>query len=399
LAIDVPAAVGLDGFGAQRGTRNLSRYWVGLVGTVPLTLWAWQPHTLTAPLGFVDRNAQVGSFGCVAAAGYTVPIRRVHAFVECGLLRGWDMDSIMLEAGISPLLLAEQRARVTTVQTAKLIQLLWAATDDELMGLGPAPMPRGTFRLLSFALLSSKDVETALARGKQFCKLLPGIPPVRASTAAGFTTLSVDLSGIGRSMDLLIDSLLATLHRLLGWAIGRRVPLARIEVPYYNTGDVDDYDLIFGAPVVFGARTAALVFGSEILTAPLVRSDAELEQYIRNSPGDIIARRDYGTSLSDRVRRMLKPGRHEHLPSMDDIAVRLAMSPQTVRRKLHEENTSLRQIREEILRDAAIASLSNGGETIAALSDRLGFSEPSAFTRAFRRWTGSPPSSYRPEFT
>jgi AraC-like DNA-binding protein len=93
---------------------------------------------------------------------------------------------------------------------------------------------------------------------------------------------------------------------------------------------------------------------------------------------------------------MIKPGRQEQLPSMDDIAARLAMSPQTVRRKLREEHTSLREIRDDILRDAAIASLSRGDETVAALSERLGFSEPSAFTRAFRRWTGSAPGSYRP---
>jgi len=94
---------------------------------------------------------------------------------------------------------------------------------------------------------------------------------------------------------------------------------------------------------------------------------------------------------------MIKPGRQEQLPSMDDIAARLAMSPQTVRRKLREERTSLREIRDAVLRDAAIASLAKGDETIAELSERLGFSEPSAFTRAFRRWTGSPPGSYRPD--
>jgi AraC-like DNA-binding protein len=346
---------------------------------------------MTASLGFVDRNARVGIFNYVTTAGYTVPIRRVQAFVGLGLQRGWDVEAIMGEAGISPMLLTEVRARVTTAQISRLVQLLWAVTDDELLGLGAAPMPRGTFRLLSFALLSSQDVGTALARGEQFCRALPGIPPIEVSTADGLTTFSVDLGGIGQPLDLLVDSLLATLHRFLG--------LAHIEVPYDKTGDVDDYDLIFGAPVVFGAPVAALVFGSEILTAPLVRSDAELEQYIRNSPGDILARRDYGTSLNDQVRRMLKPGRHGQLPSMDDIAARLAMSPQTVRRKLREENTALREIRDEILRDAAIASLSKGNETIAALSDRLGFSEPSAFTRAFRRWTGSPPGSYRTDRT
>jgi AraC-like DNA-binding protein len=81
--------------------------------------------------------------------------------------------------------------------------------------------------------------------------------------------------------------------------------------------------------------------------------------------------------------------------TVDDVAKRLAVSAQHLRRLLRDEGTSFREIKEEILRDEAIASLVRGGETVEELSDRLGFSEPSAFRRAFRRWTGNPPGSYR----
>ena len=329
--------------------------------------------------------------------GYTIPIRRVQAFVGIGLRRGWNIEAMMRDAGIPPMLLTENRARVTADQIAVLVQALWSTTEDELLGLGAAAMPRGTFKLLSYSLMSSPDVATALERFSQFSRALPAVPPSDVSLADGLVRLAVDLSEIDEPLDLLVDALLATAHRFLGWAIGRKVPLDRVEVPYTHPNDVDDYDLIFGAPIVFDAPQAALVCGSDVLRAPLVRSEAELDEFIRNAPCDLLARRDYGTSLADQVRHMIKPGRREQLPSMDDIAARLAMSPQTVRRKLREENTSLREIRDDILRDAAITSLSRGDETVAALSERLGFSEPSAFTRAFRRWTGSAPGSYRPD--
>jgi AraC-like DNA-binding protein len=316
--------------------------------------------------------------------------------VGLGLAHGWDIEAMMRDAGISPSLLAENRARVTASQIATLVQSLWSATDDELLGLGSAPMPRGTFRLLSYGMMSSPDAAIALERFGQFSRALPAVPPCAMSVDGELVRLTIDLSDIDEPLDVLIDALLAAVHRFLGWAIGRKVPLKHVELPYSRPPEVDDYDLIFGAPVVFDAVRAALVCGSDLLRAPLVRSEAELDEFIRNAPGDLLAGRDYGTSLTDRVRHMIKPGRQEQLPSMDDIAARLAMSPQTVRRKLREEHTSLREIRDDILRDAAIASLSRGDETVAALSERLGFSEPSAFTRAFRRWTGSAPGSYRP---
>jgi AraC-like DNA-binding protein len=92
---------------------------------------------------------------------------------------------------------------------------------------------------------------------------------------------------------------------------------------------------------------------------------------------------------------MIERRKADEAVTIDDVAKRLTVSAQHLRRLLRDEGTSFREIREEILRDEAISSLVRGGETVEELSDRLGFSEPSAFRRAFRRWTGNPPGSYR----
>jgi AraC-like DNA-binding protein len=81
--------------------------------------------------------------------------------------------------------------------------------------------------------------------------------------------------------------------------------------------------------------------------------------------------------------------------SAEGLARQLSMSEPSLRRKLRAEGTSLREVRDAIRCRIAVSSLGEGAEPIAALSERLGFSEPSAFTRAFRRWTGHPPSFYR----
>jgi AraC-like DNA-binding protein len=132
------------------------------------------------------------------------------------------------------------------------------------------------------------------------------------------------------------------------------------------------------------------------LSAPVVRSEGELMEFIRTSPNDLLFRQDYQPTTSSRVRRMIERRKVDEAVTVDDVAKRLTVSAQHLRRLLRDEGTSFREIKEEILRDEAIASLVRGGETVEELSDRLGFSEPSAFRRAFRRWTGNPPGSYRP---
>lgn len=326
---------------------------------------------------------------------YTIPIQRVQAFVGLALRRGWNVEAMLGAAGISPTLLAEGRSRVTTDQAGVLFRELWHQTDDELLGLGINPVPRGTFRLLCFALINSPDLGAAMQRFEDVNRAVPGIPPIAITVRGDTARLSIDISRIEQPLDLLIDTLLAFTHRFIGWAVGKRIPLHQVEVPYAGSAEVDDYDLIFGAPVVFSADQPALVFDKDDLSAPMVRDERSLNDYLGDAPASMLTYRSYATSIASQVRLLLAQGLTGDWLSFDEIAAKLAMSPQTLRRKLREEDTSPREIKEEILRDAAITSLVCGDETVAALSRRLGFSEPSAFSRAFRRWTGSPPGSYQ----
>ena len=325
----------------------------------------------------------------------TLPIGRVRGQVDHGAHRGWDVDALLAQAGIPPTLLSEERSRVTWEQGAELVRRVWLATDDDLLGLGLQPVPRGMFRVVCFGLISAPTLGAGIRRFESFERSLPGFPAIVFTEAEDEARLAFDISAIAHPIAILVDTMLATTHRFLGWMIGRRLRLLRVELPYPQDPEIDDYDIIFGAPVVFSAGAPTLVFDAAQLDAPIVRTEDDLTAFLRDAPSGVIGTRSYSVSLAAQVRRILERGLSGRWPTVDDIARELLMSPQTLRRKLQEEHTTPRDIREEILRDAAIASLVRGEETVAALSRRLGFSEPSAFSRAFRRWTGSPPGSYQ----
>ncbi|MFF2556361.1 AraC family transcriptional regulator [Nocardia sp. NPDC058058] len=330
-----------------------------------------------------------------AEAGSTLPIQRVRAIVELAGARGWDISGMLADAGISPDLLSEGRSRVTIDQAVRVVQQLWRATDDELLGLGLQPMPRGTLRLVCFGLMGAPTLGAAVRRFESFRRSLPGLPRASLTEYDGEARVSFDMSGADRAPGIVIDTMLTITHRFLAWLIGGRLRLRRVEVPYPRDPEVDDYDVVFGAPVVFSAAEPTLIFDAALLDHPIARTEEELLEFLRNAPSGVLGPRDYSISLAARVRHIVQRGLDGEWPGVEDVAAELSMSPPTLRRKLREEHTALREIREQILRDAAIASLVRGEETVAALSRRLGFSEPSAFSRAFRRWTGSPPGSYQ----
>lgn len=343
-----------------------------------------------------DRRAErsVGHFD------YTIPIERVQALVGLAVQRGWDCGELLRRAQISALsrkgLSREGRFRVSPEQVSLLLTTLVRDTHDELLGLGVGPVPVGTLRMLGYAILGATDLRQALARFQQCRYAVAGIPPVHVSTDGPTTTLSIDLCAVAHPIDVLVDIALAATHRIMAWAIDSQIRLQRVEIPHPHQPDVDDYDVIFDSPISFSADRAALVFPTAALASPIMRNEKDWDDFLRHAPAAILLRRDYAVSLTDRARRILELGLTDaQSMAAGEIAERLQISPQTLRRKLREEDTSLRQIRERMLRDAAIASLTTGAETVAALSQRLGFSEPSAFIRAFRRWTGTSPGTYR----
>ena len=322
-------------------------------------------------------------------------MRFVRAAVDGAAARGIDLRPILSRAAIPEALLADDRARCTPEQVSTFVREVWRLSEDELFGLGSVPVPRGTFRLVCYALINSPDLRTVYERLAEFGPALPALPPFESVVGPQVTRLQVDLSGFDDPGHLLADFILLVVHRFTGWLIGQRVRLHVVELPYPEPDNADEYDLIYGAPLRFDAAHPALEFDSALLGLPILRGERELDDYLKHSPADLLGRRDYGTTLADQVRRILERGLRGEWPSSDDVAQRLSISPQHVRRRLRDEGTSVGAIKEELLRDAAIAGLARG-VAVDELSSRLGFSEPSAFRRAFKRWTGSTPAAYQP---
>lgn len=330
------------------------------------------------------------------SARYRVSGRRARAWIELAMRQGWDLGALLAEAGISPAPYTQGRCVISEQQAAILVRRLWRATGDEMLGLGSAPAPRGTARLLGFAMLGAPDLGSALRRYVEFAKAVPAYPQAVIDVGATEARVCAHVATAENADEVVVDAMLIVGHRLLSWATGSTLPLRRVEFPYARPDDgVDGYRAIFRAPVVFSAPAAAIVVDVEVLNAPLIRTEAEVEKFLSRAPAGLFARENSDWSVSVQARHVFaEQGLRGNWLSLEELAERLEMSPPTLRRRLREEGVSMRQIREGTLREAAVAGLIRGEETVAGLSRRLGFSEPSAFTRAFRRWTGASPASY-----
>ena len=357
---------------------------------------------MTATSQLLDRTAHQSAYA-PAVSSRTVPIDLLLAAIAFAQGRHWEVDDILRQMGISPQLLAEGRSRVTEEQLTRVVQELWRRTDDEMFGLGARALPRGSFRLLCYGVLGAKDLAGLLDRFQKLARAMPALPPIALEVGVELARVSIN-APISADPELDLTAALpvcvglALLHRLFGWAIGGHLQLVAVELSYPRQFE-EIHDLVFAAPLVFDAARPAIVFERALLQAPMMRTEAELDAFIARSPAGLLSRPAHEATVAEQVRRMVEHAIRDHrpaeIPSSDEVARRLAISPQTLRRRLAADGTAYRRVRDEVLRDAAVTSLVAGEESIAHLAIRLGFSEPSAFTRAFHRWTGNPPSAYR----
>lgn len=303
------------------------------------------------------------------------------------------VPELLRTVGLDPFALHDERlASVSTEQFTRLVRAVWELLDDELMGQWPVPSRRGSFATMGLLAVHCPDLRTALTRGCGFYNLFPGGPRFRLSVEGEHTRLELE-PGPGV---FLTESLLMIWHRFAGWL--SRAPLLPIvvELAYPAPVHSAEYAALFGAPAVFEQGCSALVFDSSALSASVQRDERALAGFLRSAPADLLARREHGTSVASAVRRLIEEDLAAAgvLPSLTRVATRMSYSPSSLRRRLAAEQHSYRAICDDLRRELAVASVSDGRESLDELAARLGFSEASALHRAFRRWTGLTPGSY-----
>jgi len=131
------------------------------------------------------------------------------------------------------------------------------------------------------------------------------------------------------------------------------------------------------------------------LKLPINRNEAAKRAFLRGARANLLVRYANDAGLAASVRGKLRATAPIEWPDLEQMARLLRMLVSTLRHRLQLEGRSYRSIRDELLRERAIRALNGGWIGVAELAASLGFAEPSAFHRAFRKWRGTTPGAYR----
>ncbi len=153
---------------------------------------------------------------------------------------------------------------------------------------------------------------------------------------------------------------------------------------------------MFCEHIRFDAGCTAIHFDAASLAAPVVQNAATLRQFLATAPQSVFLKYRNEDSWTARLRRHLRTGLETHRwPVYERVAADFGIAATTLRRRLDAEGTSYQGIKDRLRSDLAIDRLCNSRASIEQIAGELGFQDPSAFHRAFRRWNGAPPGEYR----
>lgn len=160
-------------------------------------------------------------------------------------------------------------------------------------------------------------------------------------------------------------------------------------------GRAPRYEAAFGATVRFGQARTEIIFNPGLLDAPLPSHDPIAYMAARTRAELALSARRTGAGLAEQVRQALMSTPPSQAPSVQDTAQRLGISERRLRRELHMLGLSHSDLVSECQRLAAERLLADASLSIKQVADHLGFSSVSTFHRAFRRWSGLTPSTWR----
>jgi AraC-like DNA-binding protein len=152
---------------------------------------------------------------------------------------------------------------------------------------------------------------------------------------------------------------------------------------------------MYSTNLQFDAPHTAIVFDASYLELPIVQNERTVKEFLRLAPENILVKYKNGSSLGARIRRRLRQSLPGDLPEFEALAAEMSMTAATLRRRLHEDGTSYQSIKDQLRRDIAISHLSHSKRSTLDIGLELGFSERSAFHRAFKKWTGASPGEFR----
>jgi AraC-like DNA-binding protein len=308
-----------------------------------------------------------------------------------------DPDQVLHSVGLDRAALSRPDGFIACADFARLLEEAARATGDECFGLhfGEQYQPKNIGPLV-YVVLNSPTIAVALDNVVRFLKVHNQAAEVTVAVEGPRlhlreSLIGVPVEGARQQVEYGLAVTLNTIRMMVG---SRWVPM-EVQLAHRAPRDTSEHARVFGAPVSFDCPATAFVLDRDFVERQVPAADEHLYPILRRYLEQIaqeLPREDAALASARRaVGELVRDGD----PKLTEVARRLAMSPRTLQRRLREHGLDFRGLVDDTRRRFSLGYLRDPQHTPTEIAYLLGYSEVSAFNRAFKRWTGSTPVGYR----
>jgi AraC-like DNA-binding protein len=332
-----------------------------------------------------DTTQEITTIGSVAAL-------LAETLMDCDV----DPAPLFARAGIELSVTHDPDARIPTRRMLDLWALAIEATGNPCIGLHAARhFQPAMLHGLGFAWLASDTLLDALGRLVRYSRLINSIVRFRIQEQPDTTALVAVIPDVFPNyVPAGVDLGMAVFLHMCQITVGQKLLPSHVVLQRPEPPCSAEFTRTFGASIEYGAQDNRLCFDSESLSMPLKTANPELARINDQTVVDYLARFDQA-SIAMQVRSKIIEQLHDGIPKQESIADTLHISLRSLQRRLREEETSFKGLLEDTRQALARQYLRENHRSIGEITYLLGFSEPSNFTRAFKRWTGQTPAEFR----
>jgi AraC-like DNA-binding protein len=313
--------------------------------------------------------------------------------------QGLSAAVLIQRAEIKPYLLNQKAARVPFYQHAILLDLAAKATENGCFGLELAanegdPRDNG---LLAYTALSSKTFGEALKVLERYFHVFNEAIDVSVEFLPREVTIDYHVSDARSATSRqALEFGAANFVRTLRFLTNARLRPVEVKFRHSRNHEIAKFEKFFGCPVQFATKHNSVTFSRSQMTLPIATADERLHGLLTRYCEQILTSRSDGSpDLRQRVERIIAKLLCRGEAETEMVAHEVGMSVRTLARRLGELGVSFAQILDEFRHDLALKYLKDSNLSLAQIAFLLGYSELSAFSHAFRRWTRTTPGEWR----
>ena len=307
---------------------------------------------------------------------------------ECG----YDATPLRRLPGLAGRDLDDPDVRVADASAAEAWHLAEHITGDYTIGLHMAQsVPAGALDILEYAFRSSPTVGSGLDQLARYVRAVID----RAGAEFDMVGDALAVTWVKPAEPQRVEFAFALIVRMAREATGLSLAPREVRFAHRPPESRLEHRAFFRSPVRFGASSNQLLFSRTDLALTLRSADPALSRIVRRRLDKMLKQIPRTDSIGLQVRRVLLDNLTGGELTAASIARGLGLSERTLHRRLRAENTSFADILDSVRGELAKSLLPEPGIGIGEIAFLLGYSEPSAFHRFFRRWTGSTPLAYR----